>query len=51
MSLQERTPMSIAHNDALVQTQSDGRRRHVTKVTQARSKAQRTKIDQEASAQ
>ena len=49
MNSQERTPMSIAQNDALMQTSSDRHRRHVTKVTQTRSKAQRTKIDHQAS--
>ncbi len=47
MSSPKKTPLSTFQEDSLEPTQQSGHRRRVTKVTQARAKAQRTKLDQE----
>ena len=48
MSTRKPASMSDFQQSAIVATPSPGHRRPVTKVTQARAKAQRAKIDQEA---
>lgn len=48
MSSQKTNPMSTSHEEPREPTRPGGHRRHTTKVTQARAKAQRARMDQEA---
>jgi integrase/recombinase XerD len=47
MSSHDTNPMSISHDDSQEPARSTGYRHRATKVTQARAKAQRVRIDQE----
>jgi integrase/recombinase XerD len=48
MSSQKTNPMSTSQEESREPTRPGGHRRHTTKVTQARAKAQRARMDQEA---